>query len=98
MAQVTYAGRSSSGDAPDLTTPRPARPTIEVMDLQVLRPRRVWLMVLVAVAASAVMVAPYVLLDVGSSRIEVESGLHYGLLVTHIFTATVALVLGPLQF
>jgi uncharacterized membrane protein len=68
------------------------------MDVQVLRPRRVWLMLLVAVVAGAVMAAPYVLLDVGSSRVEVEGGLHYGLLVTHIFTATVALVLGPLQF
>jgi uncharacterized membrane protein len=68
------------------------------MDLQVPRPRRVWLMLLVAVVAGAVMAAPYVLLDVESSRIEVSGGPHYGLLVTHIFTATVALVLGPLQF
>jgi uncharacterized membrane protein len=68
------------------------------MDIQVLRPRRVWLMLLVAVVASAVMAAPYVLLDAGSSRIDVEGGLHHALLVTHIFTATVALVLGPLQF
>ena len=68
------------------------------MDIQVLRPRRVWLMLLVAIVAGAVLVAPYALLDVGSSRIEVDGGLHYALLVTHIFTATVALVLGPLQF
>jgi uncharacterized membrane protein len=68
------------------------------VDVQVLRPRRVWLMLLVAVVAGAVMVAPYVLLDIESSRVEVEGGLQYGLLVTHIFTATVALVLGPLQF
>src|SRR5918998_468626 len=63
-----------------------------------LRPRRVWLMLLVAVVAAAVMAAPYVLLDVESSRLEVDGGLHYALLVAHIFTATVALVLGPLQF
>jgi uncharacterized membrane protein len=63
-----------------------------------LRPPRVWLMLLVAVAAASVMVAPYVLLDAGSSRLEVDGGVHYALLVTHIFTATVALVLGPLQF
>jgi uncharacterized membrane protein YozB (DUF420 family) len=68
------------------------------VDVQVLRPRRVWLMLLVAVVAGAVMVAPYVLLDIESSRVEVEGGLYYRLLVTHIFTATVALVLGPLQF
>ncbi len=59
-----------------------------------LRPRRVWLMLLVAVVAASVMVAPYVLLDVGSSRLAVDGGLHYALLVTHIVTATVALVLG----
>jgi uncharacterized membrane protein len=63
-----------------------------------LRPRRIWLMLLVAVVASVVMVAPYALLDVGSSRIAVDGDLHYALLVAHIFTATVALVLGPLQF
>jgi uncharacterized membrane protein len=68
------------------------------MDLQVLRPRRIWLMLLVAVVAAAVMAAPYALLDAGSSRVEVGGDLHYALLVTHIFTATVALVLGPLQF
>src|SRR5918998_6189897 len=63
-----------------------------------LRPRRVWLMLLVAVVAAAVMAAPYVLLDVEASRLEVDGGVHYALLVAHIFTATVALVLGPLQF
>lgn len=63
-----------------------------------LRPRRVWLMLLVAVVAGAVMAAPYVLLDVGSSRLEVDPGPHYALLVVHVLTATVALVLGPLQF
>jgi uncharacterized membrane protein len=63
-----------------------------------LRPRGVWLMLLVAVVAAVVMAAPYVLLDVESSRLEVDGGLHYALLVAHVFTATVALVLGPLQF
>jgi uncharacterized membrane protein len=95
MAWITYAGRSTSGAAPDRTTPRRVRPTIVDMDLQVLRPRRIWLMLLVAVVAGAALATPYV---VGSSRIEVESGPHYALLVTHIYTATVALVLGPLQF
>jgi uncharacterized membrane protein len=68
------------------------------MEVQVLRPRRVWLMLLVAVVAGAVMAAPYVVLDVESSRLDVDGGLHYALLVTHVFTALVALVLGPLQF
>jgi uncharacterized membrane protein len=63
-----------------------------------LRPRRVWLMLLVAVVAGPVMAAPYVPLDVEASRLEVDGGLHYALLVAHVFTATVALVLGPLQF
>ncbi|QYN40525.1 DUF2306 domain-containing protein [Pseudonocardia sp. DSM 110487] len=65
------------------------------MDLQVLRPRRIWLMLLVAVVAGAALAGPYAL---GSSRIEVDGGPHHALLVAHIFTATVALVLGPLQF
>lgn len=73
-------------------------PTIVGMDVHVLRPRRVWLMLMVAVVAGAVMAGPYVLLDVGSSRLDVDAGPHYALLVTHVFTATVALVLGPLQF
>ncbi|TQM46042.1 putative membrane protein DUF2306 [Pseudonocardia cypriaca] len=98
MAHVTYVSGSRRRAAPDRTTPRPAPPRIVGMDLRVLRPRRVWLMLLVAVVAAALMAAPYALLDVDSSRVEVAGGLHYALLVTHILTATVALVLGPLQF
>ncbi|MQA15844.1 MAG: DUF420 domain-containing protein [Pseudonocardiaceae bacterium] len=60
--------------------------------------RRVWFLFVVAVVVGSVLVAPYLLLDVESSRLEVTSGLHYALLVTHIFTAMIALVLGPLQF
>lgn len=52
----------------------------------------------IAVVAAAVMISPYVLLDIDSSRIDVTGPVHYALLVMHIFTATVALVLGPLQF
>jgi uncharacterized membrane protein YozB (DUF420 family) len=63
-----------------------------------LRPRRVWLMLLVALVAGAVMAAPYITLDITRSRLSVSSELHYGLLVVHIGTALVALVLGPLQF
>lgn len=98
MAQVTYVSGSRRTAHPERTTASPARPTIVDMDVRVLRPRRVWLMLLVAVVAGAVMVAPYALLDSGSSRLDVEGGPHYGLLVAHVFTATVALVLGPLQF
>jgi uncharacterized membrane protein len=62
------------------------------------RSRRAWVLFAVAAVAGTIMVAPYVLLDVDASRIEVRDGLHYGLLVAHVFTALVALVLGPLQF
>lgn len=55
-------------------------------------------MLAVAVVVSLVLVAPYLSLDVADSRLEVGGGLHYGVLVGHIFTAAVALVLGPLQF
>jgi uncharacterized membrane protein len=101
-----YVGGSSRTTSRARTTPRPAPSRIEGVDLRVvaqqrrglLRPRGVWLMLLVAVVAGAVMAAPYVLLDVGASRLEVDGGLHYALLVAHVFTALVALVLGPLQF
>lgn len=55
-------------------------------------------MFVVAIGASAGMAYPYLLLDMSASRLTVTSPLHYGLLVAHIATATIALVLGPLQF
>lgn len=58
---------------------------------------RQWLLLVVAIGFGAVLAYPYVGLDAASSRIEVH-GSHYALLVVHVFTATVALVLGPLQF
>ena len=63
-----------------------------------LRPRSVWLMLVVAAVAGAVLVAPYLLLDMDTSRTPPRNDLHYALLVTHIGTAFLALVLGPLQF
>lgn len=63
-----------------------------------MRKRAVPLMLAVAVVVTVVLVAPYLSLDVEGSRLEVSGGLHYGVLVGHIFTAAVALVLGPLQF
>lgn len=62
-----------------------------------LRPRSVWLMLVVAAVAGAVLVAPY-LFGMDASRTPPRSDLHYALLVTHIGTAFLALVLGPLQF
>ncbi|MEV0829351.1 DUF2306 domain-containing protein [Nonomuraea rubra] len=62
------------------------------------RARRIWLMLVVAAGFGAVLVTPYLGLDSGSSRIDVTGEWYYYLLVAHIFTALVALVLGPLQF
>lgn len=51
-----------------------------------------------AVAAAAVLAGPYLALDVDTSRTAVRNDLHWVLLVGHIFTAAIALVLGPAQF
>jgi len=59
--------------------------------------RRQWLLLVVAIGFGAVLSYPYVGLDVTKSRLDVH-GVHYAVLVVHVFTATVALVLGPLQF
>ncbi|MQA97457.1 MAG: DUF2306 domain-containing protein [Streptosporangiales bacterium] len=67
----------------------PARPA---------RAGRVWLMWIVAAGFGAVLVSPYLMLDIDGSRLDVGGGAHYYLLATHVFTALVALVLGPLQF
>ncbi|WP_426502453.1 DUF2306 domain-containing protein [Dactylosporangium sp. McL0621] len=56
------------------------------------------LLIVVAVGFALGLSYPYLGLDPGDSRIEVPGGLRYAVLVTHIFTAAVALVLGPLQF
>lgn len=53
---------------------------------------------IVAVIFSLVLTYPYLSLDLGDSRLEVGGSPQYAVLVVHIFTATVALVLGPLQF
>ncbi|RJL32632.1 DUF2306 domain-containing protein [Bailinhaonella thermotolerans] len=62
------------------------------------RARRAWLLLVVAAAFGAVLAAPYLGLDSGDSRLDVTGRPHYYLLVAHIFTALVALVLGPFQF
>src|SRR5690349_9639801 len=56
------------------------------------------LMVVVAVGFAVGLSLPYLGLDAGESRVAVDGGLHYAVLVGHIFTAAVALVVGPLQF
>ncbi|GAA4250559.1 DUF2306 domain-containing protein [Dactylosporangium darangshiense] len=56
------------------------------------------LLLVVAVGFGLVLTLPYLSLDVDDSRLEVRDGLQYAVLVAHIFTAAVALVLGPLQF
>ncbi|MEV0702583.1 DUF2306 domain-containing protein [Saccharopolyspora sp. NPDC050389] len=60
--------------------------------------RRGWLLLTIAVIGGTALVVPYALLDVDASRIQVRSEAHWILLLVHIFTAAVALVLGPLQF
>ncbi|WP_067500235.1 DUF2306 domain-containing protein [Actinoplanes sp. TFC3] len=53
---------------------------------------------IITIVAGAVLVEPYLSLNPEQSRIEVSGSLPYTVLVVHIFTAAVALVLGPLQF
>ena len=60
--------------------------------------RKTWLMFIVATVFGAVLVSPYLLLDIDDSRVDVNGEAHYAVLVAHVFTAFVALVLGPLQF
>ncbi|MEV4847678.1 DUF2306 domain-containing protein [Micromonospora matsumotoense] len=62
------------------------------------RPRSAWLMFIAAIIISLVLVSPYLRLDIDGSRLDMSGNLHYALLVAHIFTAAVAIVLGPLQF
>jgi len=56
--------------------------------------RKVWLMFVVAVIFGAVLVSPYLLLDIDSSRLEVTGEAHFAVLVVHVFAAFIALVLG----
>jgi uncharacterized membrane protein len=63
-----------------------------------MRRRAAWLMFIVAIGFGLVLGSPYTGLDVEDSRVEVAGGPHYAVLVVHIFTAAVALVVGPLQF
>ncbi|MEU8242291.1 DUF2306 domain-containing protein [Actinoplanes missouriensis] len=63
-----------------------------------MRKRAVWAMLVAAVVAGPALIYPYLTLDAADSRLEVSAGVHYAVLVAHIFTAAVALVLGPLQF
>jgi uncharacterized membrane protein len=62
------------------------------------RARKIWLMFVVATVFGGVLVAPYLLLDIDSSRLDVGGEAHYAVLVLHVFSAFIALVLGPLQF
>jgi uncharacterized membrane protein len=56
------------------------------------------MLLVVALVFALVLVFPYLGLDIADSRLDVSGTLHYSVLVVHIFAATVALVLGPLQF
>jgi uncharacterized membrane protein len=63
-----------------------------------MRRPKAWLLFIVAIVFGLVLTYPYLSLDIDNSRLDVRDSLRYAVLVTHIFTATVALVLGPLQF
>ncbi|WIX85299.1 DUF2306 domain-containing protein [Amycolatopsis sp. DG1A-15b] len=60
--------------------------------------RKPWWLLVVAIGFGLVLTYPYLGLNPGGSRIEMRDNLRYAVLVAHIFTAAVALVLGPLQF
>ena len=60
--------------------------------------RTAGLTLFVAGVVTTVLVIPYLGLNIDDSRLDVDGTVHYGVLVVHIFTAAVALVLGPLQF
>ena len=54
---------------------------------------------IVAAIFGLVLAYPYLGLHMSSSRIDAHGNLlHYSVLVEHIFTATIALMIGPLQF
>jgi uncharacterized membrane protein YozB (DUF420 family) len=63
-----------------------------------MRGPRAWLLFIVATVFGLVLTFPYLSLNIQNSRIEVPDNLRYAVLVAHIFTAAVALLLGPLQF
>jgi uncharacterized membrane protein len=65
---------------------------------RVMRRPTAWLLFVVATVFSLVLTYPYLGLDIANSRLAVRDSLQYSILVVHIFTATVALALGPLQF
>jgi uncharacterized membrane protein len=55
-------------------------------------------MFVVAIIFTLVLTYPYLSLNMANSRLDVRNGVQYAVLVVHIFTAAVALVLGPVQF
>jgi uncharacterized membrane protein len=55
-------------------------------------------MLFAAIGFSSVLAYPYLGLNMEDARLDVDSVGQYVLLVVHIFTATLAIVLGPLQF
>lgn len=59
---------------------------------------RIGVLLLVAVVAGIALTLPYLSLDLDAGRMEARNDVHAMLLRAHIFTALLALVLGPLQF
>ncbi|MFC7442016.1 hypothetical protein [Laceyella putida] len=63
--------------------------------------KTVWILLTLAIISLTVfLVAPYLLFDPTKSRVKIDpsSGLHFPLLLVHIFSAAISLVIGPFQF
>jgi uncharacterized membrane protein len=72
--------------------------TTSVSDSRLRTPRLVIAILVIAVAATPVLAFPYVLLDRGASRIDVQTDAAWVLLVIHVPCAAAAMILGALQF
>lgn len=62
------------------------------------RSRAAVIVLVVAVGFAVGLTYPYFSLNQSDSRLEITDSQQYAILVVHIFTAAIALVLGPLQF
>lgn len=71
--------------------------TVSAQDTRTRTPRLVVAILVVGILAVPVLAFPYVLLDRAASRIDVQTDAAWVLLVTHVVTASTAMILGALQ-
>lgn len=71
--------------------------TTSVQDTRTRTPRLVVAILAIGILAVPVLAFPYVLLDRSASRIDVQTDAAWVLLVTHVVTASTAMILGALQ-